>query len=232
MSVPTTNNGSGIAHTTSPAGELAATGAGTTTALAAASKISNPTVIENGNWKFLIMDSPTDANVTAYIKMLQKKNVVAVVRACDPSYSDEPLKSAGIKVMNLPFSDGDPPPADLVSKWLDFIEEELGAPERSAVPGNMKKKSNGKGGDKRKGKYQQPEDENQKAIAVHCVAGLGRAPVLVCIALVESGMDPYDAISYIRKRRRGAINARQLQYIEVYKARHGPAKCCGGCNIV
>lgn len=191
------------------------------------SVISNPTIIENGNWKFLIMDSPTNQNVQAYVKMLQKKNVVAVVRACDPSYSDEPLKTAGIKVMNLPFSDGDPPPAQVVSKWLDFVEDELGAPNKSSTPGKKAASKN----EKKKGKYTPADHDERKAIAVHCVAGLVRAPVLVCIALVESGMDPYDAISYIRKRRRGAINARQLQYIEVYKARHGGAKCCSGCSI-
>lgn len=175
--------------------------------------ISNPTIIENGNWRFLIMDSPTDANAHAYVKMLQKKNCLGVVRACDPSYNDSPLKDVGIKVMNLPFSDGDPPPAQVVSKWLDFVEEELGSPQKGP-----------KTAQKQKGR-KLIEDPDKKAIAVHCVAGLGRAPVLVCIALVESGMEPYDAISFIRKRRRGAINSRQLQYIENYKPRH-VKKCC------
>jgi protein tyrosine phosphatase type 4A len=39
-------------------------------------------------------------------------------------------------------------------------------------------------------------------------------------------MDPYDAIAHIRKRRRGAINARQLQYIESYKPNKRAASCC------
>jgi protein tyrosine phosphatase type 4A len=53
-------------------------------------------------------------------------------------------------------------------------------------------------------------------IAVHCVAGLGRAPVLVAIALIELGMKYEDAVEFIRKKRRGAINARQLAYLAKY----------------
>jgi protein tyrosine phosphatase type 4A len=55
------------------------------------------------------------------------------------------------------------------------------------------------------------------SIAVHCVAGLGRAPVLVAIALVErAGMNALDAIQFIRSRRRGAINSNQMMFIEKY----------------
>jgi len=58
------------------------------------------------------------------------------------------------------------------------------------------------------------------------VAGRGRAPVMVAIALVENGMDPFDAIAFIRKKRRGAINARQLKYIENYKPTRAQKGCC------
>ena len=54
-------------------------------------------------------------------------------------------------------------------------------------------------------------------IAVHCVAGLGRAPVLVALALIELGMQYEDAIELIRQKRRGAINARQLSYLASYR---------------
>uniref|UniRef100_A0A8C1NNP8 Protein tyrosine phosphatase type IVA 3 n=1 Tax=Cyprinus carpio TaxID=7962 RepID=A0A8C1NNP8_CYPCA len=54
-------------------------------------------------------------------------------------------------------------------------------------------------------------------VAVHCVAGLGRAPVLVAVALIESGMKYEDAIQFIRQKRRGAINSKQLTYLEKYR---------------
>jgi len=68
-------------------------------------------------------------------------------------------------------------------------------------------------------------------IAVHCVAGLGRAPLLVAIALVEEGMDgPMDALQEVRRRRPGALNYKQIAYLERYKPcglLHPPATTCG-----
>ena len=52
------------------------------------------------------------------------------------------------------------------------------------------------------------------------MAGLGRAPVLVAIALIENGMRPLDAVMFIRQRRRGAINNKQLKFLENYQPRH------------
>uniref|UniRef100_A0A3P9JE43 Protein tyrosine phosphatase 4A2a n=1 Tax=Oryzias latipes TaxID=8090 RepID=A0A3P9JE43_ORYLA len=56
-------------------------------------------------------------------------------------------------------------------------------------------------------------------VAVHCVAGLGRAPVLVALALIECGMEYEDAVHLIRQKRRGALNAKQLHYLEEYKSK-------------
>jgi protein tyrosine phosphatase type 4A len=54
-------------------------------------------------------------------------------------------------------------------------------------------------------------------MALHCVAGLGRAPLLVAIALIEGGMTPLKSIEYIRRRRQGAFNSKQLRWLLKYK---------------
>lgn len=56
-----------------------------------------------------------------------------------------------------------------------------------------------------------------------------RAPILIAIALIEEGMDPLESVEFIRKRRQGAINNKQLKYIENYKKRkkrEGQIACC------
>jgi protein tyrosine phosphatase type 4A len=57
---------------------------------------------------------------------------------------------------------------------------------------------------------------------------LGRAPVLVAISLMEFGMPALDAVIYIRDRRKGAINAKQLKFLQLYKpkSKKKTEKCC------
>lgn len=54
-------------------------------------------------------------------------------------------------------------------------------------------------------------------VAIHCVAGLGRAPVMVALALIDKGLDAVAAVELIRRERKGAINRRQLDFLRSYK---------------
>jgi len=51
--------------------------------------------------------------------------------------------------------------------------------------------------------------------------------VLVVVALIEAGMPALDAVDYVRKKRRGAINNKQIQFLETYRRR--AAKKAPGC---
>ena len=133
-------------------------------------------------------------------KEFTARNVTDVVRVCKPTYDKELLTSNGVKVHDWAFKDGGIPPQETLSSFLSLCAERFGPLL------NIKSL---------------PTDPTGPVIAVHCVAGLGRAPVLVAIALIEAGLTPLDAVDYVRKRRRGAFNSVQLQYlVDSYKRRN------------
>ena len=157
-----------------------------------------PTLIEYVGLRFLIMDAPSQSNLRLYLKEMERVGVKDIVRICEPTYPRELVESSGIKVHDWVFPDGESPPAHVIDSWIALVDS--------------KKTINISSGTE--------SSSTSAAIAVHCVAGLGRAPVLVAIALIENGMGPLDAVMFIRKRRRGAINNKQLKFLENYRPRH------------
>lgn len=155
--------------------------------------IGVPTSIDYGRYRFLITDCPDDRTMGTYIDMMRENHVVHIGRACEPSYySCTPLSTAGIQVHEFMFEDGSPPPAPVLRKWLDLVE---GCFVNRKSPDFL--------------------IDNQR-VGVHCVAGLGRAPVLVAVALIEAGMSPLEAAQFVRARRKGALNTVQLHWLETY----------------
>ncbi|CAD5234214.1 unnamed protein product [Bursaphelenchus xylophilus] len=137
--------------------------------------------------RFLITDRPSDLTVDHYINDLTRHRATVLVRVCEPTYNSEPIKLKGVVVEDWEFDDGQPPPSEVIDKWLNLCLEKFS------------------------------EKAGEECIAVHCVAGLGRAPVLVGIALLEAGMKCDDAVFLIRSQRRGALNERQLSFLQQYK---------------
>eukprot|EP00004_Rigifila_ramosa_P012286 TRINITY_DN2650_c0_g1_i4.p1 TRINITY_DN2650_c0_g1~~TRINITY_DN2650_c0_g1_i4.p1 ORF type:complete len:207 (-),score=33.02 TRINITY_DN2650_c0_g1_i4:172-792(-) len=179
-----------------------------------------PGFLEYNGIRVMIMDAPTDTNAPVYLEELKRQQVKNVVRVCEPTYSTELFAQNGIKVHDWPFPDGEAPPTSVVSNWLGLLQQVFSTPD------------------------------TKETIAVHCIAGLGRcrafsaysssplfagvptlpsfpsknrAPVLAAIALIERGMEPLDAVEFIRKKRRGAINQKQLTWLE--KCRFLPRLC-------
>jgi protein tyrosine phosphatase type 4A len=176
----------------------------------------------------VLLQAPTDSNLSSYLDYMKRKKVVTLVRACEPTYDKAPLEAAGIKVIELAFTDGLAPPEAVISTWLALVnqtfDEEKGSKkkdkkEAAAAPAAASAASNGKSGSSKS------SSDFKCAIAVHCVAGLGRAPVLVCLALIESGMGWMEAVELVRKKRRGALNLTQLKYLETYKVRGKKDSC-------
>ena len=165
---------------------------------------TKPTLIEVHKMKFLIMDTPKQTNLHLYIKEMRKHGVSAVVRVCECTYRGDELQAAGISLHEMEYPDGHSPPDDIIERWLQLVDKTF---------------FSGSSGETSKG-----------CLAVHCVAGLGRAPVMVALALIEfANMDAVEAVQMIRKNRRGAVNEKQLLYLEEYKRhfrKHGEGGCC------
>lgn len=163
---------------------------------------TKPTLIEVKPLKFIIMDAPRPNNLHVYLKEMKKHHVSHVARMCEPTYSVQELQQAGILVHEMEYKDGTSPPPEIITAWLKLVDETF------FKNGNA-----------------------DACVAVHCVAGLGRAPVMVALALIEfANMDPVEAVSMIRERRRGAINEKQLLYLEGYKRSYKRSANGGGAE--
>ncbi|OAJ39690.1 hypothetical protein BDV3_005464 [Batrachochytrium dendrobatidis] len=149
---------------------------------------------------FLITDCPDKNHIDEFSHLLLSHQVSDVLRICDPSAYDASLLSvAGIKVHELYFEDGTPPTAQVVNAFRSILNQKAKLLSTSST---LDKKISSSS-----------LTSTKPVLAIHCVSGIGRAPVLVCCALIDYGMDPSDAVAYVRKYRRGAINKSQLAWI-------------------
>ncbi|KAG0327216.1 Protein tyrosine phosphatase type IVA 1 [Podila horticola] len=162
--------------------------------------LNRPALIEYKHLRFLVSDAPSDSNLPLYAAEFERHTVKDVVRVCDPTYGTGLLSQRGIQVYDWPFNDGEGPPTNITNDWLRLVGLRFGTG---------------------------PEQIPEGAIAVHCVAGLGRAPLLVAIALIEAGMTPEESVDFVRARRRGALNAKQVKYVREYKRKSRKrSHCC------
>ncbi|CAO3675342.1 unnamed protein product [Rhizopus stolonifer] len=137
--------------------------------------------------KFLLLDAPTKSTLPNYIKVFQQENVSDLVCICHrPDNIYDPQDLEAVGIK--------------VHEAIRF--EDGGVPNQQAIDQWLELSAKAK--------------QKQTTIGAHCVAGIGRAPVLVAIWLIEGGMDPLDAVSYIRKYRRGALNKNQVRFLDNY----------------
>ena len=160
-----------------------------------------PTPISWNEYNFLIMSAPDDSSMKRCIKDLENYNVKHLVRSCEKTYDESMLDEQGIKVTELMFPDGMLPDQPIIDQWLKIVDEFFTSHKSGEVI--EKKKDEGikrhRAGDIQK-------DPSPPRIGVHCVAGLGRAPLMVALALVHKGCSRINAIELIRKNRPGSLN--------------------------
>lgn len=163
-----------------------------------------PTYVASGPLSLLISGDP-GAALPAYRATLASYGATHVVRLVTPaSYAASELP---LPLTELPLVDGAPPSLAAIDTFLALLDAEFGlrdAPRTDAFSPPA------------------PTAPGMRAttcVAVHCDGGLGRAPVLVAVALIELGWDAFDAVAAIRARRRGAINGTQAAFLQSYVPR-------------
>jgi protein tyrosine phosphatase type 4A len=64
---------------------------------------------------------------------------------------------------------------------------------------------------------------------MHCVSGLGRAPIMLAYLMVKyCDINNIESIVKIRKKIKGSINSKQLEWIQYYDF-YNDSQCC---NII
>ena len=152
----------------------------------------------------------------------------------------------------MQFPDGQLPSKDLIKKWLATVDEFFSNDHPDKNSSILEKKDDknsnnnpvggqidpiklsnaSAGGPVALEKRNQPisKSDEIKRIGVHCVAGLGRAPFFVAIALVNNGCSPQNAIDLIRNKRPGAFNLAQAYYILEFEGKSKGGKGSGGSS--
>lgn len=151
--------------------------------------LNKETLIECAGLRFLIMDAPTRINATEYADLLLSYGVTNLVCTCEPMYDFNVFQQAGITCHGLHFVDGSAPPSGILSRWLGLVKQTFRSVKRN-----------------------RETEATAKCIAVHCLAGLGRAPLLVAIALIEAGLEYLEAAEFLRRKRPGVLMPSKLPF--------------------
>eukprot|EP01065_Artemidia_motanka_P025468 TRINITY_DN30461_c0_g1_i1.p1 TRINITY_DN30461_c0_g1~~TRINITY_DN30461_c0_g1_i1.p1 ORF type:complete len:202 (+),score=14.75 TRINITY_DN30461_c0_g1_i1:287-892(+) len=174
--------------------------------------------------RFLILKEPTPHTLSDYISTLQLYNVTHLVRVAHNTCCDEPLR-ASFTVRSGPgwsYDDGSAPPKDVILNWLELVDHVFGLPSRSGPRRASSALLRTGTGDTPPAQKTDPP-----CIAVHCKGGLGRAPVLVAVALIERcGVGSLEAVEKIRLLRKDCFNQRQVEWVRAYRPAKSGVRCC------
>lgn len=144
--------------------------------------------IKCGNLNFIVSGAPGDMN--KFKMQLLNYGITDVVKACDIKYSHVDISSI-CKIHEFVFEDGKFPSSEMTYEWIKLIHETFYIINTTDI-----------------------ELKSEKLMLVHCVAGLGRSPLLVCIAIIVcENKTSIEAVKLAREKMGPVLNTKQLDFL-------------------
>jgi protein tyrosine phosphatase type 4A len=142
------------------------------------------TEIEIGVVKYFITECPRIEQLEEFKHIIIKNKVNILIRILEPSQLYE-INVPNLTVVDFTdFQDGSVPTTEIMERYIQIIEDA-------------------------KKKYKNPN------ILGHCLSSMGRMPTFLGISMIyfNPKMDRCDIIIYIRKKRPGALNVKQMNWL-------------------
>lgn len=150
------------------------------------------TEIEIGVVKYFITECPRIDQLEEFKHIIIKNKVNILIRILEPSQLYDVSDIPDLIVENFTdFQDGSVPTTEIMERYIQIIEDA-------------------------KKKYKNPN------ILGHCLSSMGRMPTFLGISMIIEypKMDRCDVIIYIRKKRPGSLNIKQINWLIGAPIRH------------
>lgn len=149
-----------------------------------------PVIIDTAQIQFIMTECPTLQQIHEFILLLKYYNVNYLLRINKDSYDTDLIlqEIPNLIIKNLYFPDGEFPTNDIINEYITFRKECL-------------------------------TENLHPIVAIHCVASLGRSPCIIALEMINQKMfnnDRFAIIDYIRNKRKGCFNTKQLKWVLEY----------------
>lgn len=150
------------------------------------------TTTNGTNIVVLLTGSPKPSSIEKFSRFMKDKEVTDILCFYDHDYDTNVFSRDNINFHDLAFQDGMYPDSELIKKFDRIIDKII---ERT----NLIPESDGNG---------------IIVINMQCQSGLGRAPTMLAYLLItRCGYNNYESVKFIRCKRTGSFNAKQLKWI-------------------
>lgn len=171
--------------------------------------------------------SPKSSSIEEYSRFMKDNGITDIFCFCKPDYDTSIFSKLNIKYHNLEFQDGTAPTTEILDKFdltFDLILKENAAKiENQKLAQKMTQMNDDI-------KLSNEHEINAPIIInMHCYTGLGRAPTMLAYLMISRcGYGRNKSVKVIRKRRKGTINTKQLDWIfsANIKKRHSKKYFC------